>query len=219
MKDRAVDITHSDSLELIAKAFGYDNWNVLSAKIAAAQAHAADARALLRAGEPASAPQDTLYCSFCGKSQHDVVKLIAGPSVYICDECAELCMDIVRDEESFWKVLELLTAGGKDGSDADRAAFEHVRGRSTEDVAKYVERSKGAAEHYRVILHRIRRKLATGADETAAEDDALVSRRLDYLNNKSKEELLALQRQMQATLKRCEDAQRIGTTVLSERGE
>jgi ATP-dependent Clp protease ATP-binding subunit ClpX len=39
-----------------------------------------------------------LYCSFCGKSQHEVKKLIAGPSVFICDECIELCNDIVRDE-------------------------------------------------------------------------------------------------------------------------
>ena len=41
-----------------------------------------------------------LYCSFCGKSQHDVRKLIAGPTVYICDECVELCMDIVSDDGS-----------------------------------------------------------------------------------------------------------------------
>jgi len=40
----------------------------------------------------------TLYCSFCGKSQHEVRKLIAGPTVYICDECVELCMDIIREE-------------------------------------------------------------------------------------------------------------------------
>ncbi len=39
-----------------------------------------------------------LYCSFCGKSQHEVKKLIAGPSVYVCDECVELCNDIIRDE-------------------------------------------------------------------------------------------------------------------------
>ena len=39
-----------------------------------------------------------LYCSFCGKSQHEVRKLIAGPSVFICDECVELCMDIIREE-------------------------------------------------------------------------------------------------------------------------
>jgi ATP-dependent Clp protease ATP-binding subunit ClpX len=40
----------------------------------------------------------TLYCSFCGKSQHEVKKLIAGPSVYVCDECVELCNDIIREE-------------------------------------------------------------------------------------------------------------------------
>src|SRR5690242_20874538 len=39
-----------------------------------------------------------LYCSFCGKSQHEVRKLIAGPSVFICDECVELCNDIIREE-------------------------------------------------------------------------------------------------------------------------
>ena len=39
-----------------------------------------------------------LYCSFCGKSQHEVRKLIAGPSVFICDECVDLCNDIIREE-------------------------------------------------------------------------------------------------------------------------
>ena len=39
-----------------------------------------------------------LYCSFCGKSQHEVRKLIAGPSVFICDECIDLCNDIIREE-------------------------------------------------------------------------------------------------------------------------
>ncbi len=47
-----------------------------------------------------------LYCSFCGKSQHEVRKLIAGPSVYICDECVELCNDIIREELEESKVAE-----------------------------------------------------------------------------------------------------------------
>ena len=42
--------------------------------------------------------KSTLFCSFCGKSQHEVRKLIAGPTVFICDECVELCMDIIREE-------------------------------------------------------------------------------------------------------------------------
>ena len=42
--------------------------------------------------------KSTLYCSFCGKSQHEVRKLIAGPSVFVCDECVDLCNDIIREE-------------------------------------------------------------------------------------------------------------------------
>ena len=48
--------------------------------------------------EKKSGSEKMLYCSFCGKSQHEVKKLIAGPSVFICDECIDLCNDIVRDE-------------------------------------------------------------------------------------------------------------------------
>ena len=45
-----------------------------------------------------SSSEKTLYCSFCGKSQHEVKKLIAGPSVFICEECIDLCNEIIRDE-------------------------------------------------------------------------------------------------------------------------
>ena len=44
--------------------------------------------------------KNILYCSFCGKSQHEVRKLIAGPTVFICDECVELCMDIIKEESN-----------------------------------------------------------------------------------------------------------------------
>ena len=44
--------------------------------------------------------KNTLYCSFCGKSQREVRKLIAGPTVFICDECIELCMEIIREEKT-----------------------------------------------------------------------------------------------------------------------
>ena len=52
--------------------------------------------------------KNILYCSFCGKSQHEVRKLIAGPTVFICDECVELCMDIIKEEnkDSFVKDKE-----------------------------------------------------------------------------------------------------------------
>ena len=50
------------------------------------------------ADKKGSSTEKNLFCSFCGKSQHEVKKLIAGPSVFICDECIDLCNDIVRDE-------------------------------------------------------------------------------------------------------------------------
>lgn len=53
-----------------------------------------------------------LYCSFCGKSQHEVKKLIAGPSVYICDECVDLCNDIIREE-----IKDLISARGSERSE------------------------------------------------------------------------------------------------------
>ncbi len=55
--------------------------------------------------------KSTLYCSFCGKSQHEVRKLIAGPTVFICDECVELCNDIIREETKAGGI-----SGKKDGS-------------------------------------------------------------------------------------------------------
>ena len=55
---------------------------------------------------------NSLYCSFCGKSQHEVRKLIAGPTVFICDECVELCMDIIKEEskDTFVKHQDVLTS-------------------------------------------------------------------------------------------------------------
>ena len=95
-------VTHSQSLELTAKAFGFDNWNILAAKIEAAMPAAA---------EPAAKGGKTLFCSFCGKSQHDVKTLIAGPGTMICDECVGLCSDIVEHNA----VVELLVADERDG--------------------------------------------------------------------------------------------------------
>ena len=48
----------------------------------------------------ASDSKNTLYCSFCGKSQYEVRKLIAGPTVFVCNECVELCMDIISEENT-----------------------------------------------------------------------------------------------------------------------
>ena len=100
LKAKAIQTTHSESLELIAKAFGYDNWNILSAKIEAAKPSPVAAGAISSAGTADLGSPKTLYCSFCGKSQHDVRKLIAGPLVYICDECVQRCTNVVKDEDT-----------------------------------------------------------------------------------------------------------------------
>jgi hypothetical protein len=102
LKAKAIETTHTEALELIARAFGYDNWNILSAKIEAAEPSASvkplarDERSPSIAARNEPAPPKTLYCSFCGKSQHEVRKLIAGPTVFICDECVALCTDVVE---------------------------------------------------------------------------------------------------------------------------
>ena len=78
LEAKAVETTHAEALELIAKAFGYDNWNILSAKIDAAEPPASDERSLSVASRNEPAPPKTLYCSFCGKSQHEVRKPLLG---------------------------------------------------------------------------------------------------------------------------------------------
>src|SRR5262249_28598792 len=127
LKAKSVETTHSESLELIAKAFGFDNWNILSARIEAAQPRAPDGTA-----EPN--PQATLHCTFCGKSQHDVRTLIAGPaSTYICDECVTVCNDVIdgQDDRAF---LGLLEADEEAGDQAYPTAVAHLRDQSNEDL-------------------------------------------------------------------------------------
>jgi hypothetical protein len=105
LKTRSINITHSTALELTAKALGFKDWQVLAAKIEAD-------RPATQKTDPqrAAASPSTLYCSFCGKSQHEVSKLIAGPNVFICDECVELCDDIVtgRDPVNYADTPEVL---------------------------------------------------------------------------------------------------------------
>src|SRR6056297_4094464 len=88
-----------------------------------------------------------LYCSFCGKSQHEVRKLIAGPSVFICDECVDLCTDIIR-EESKGPLMQ-----SKDGVPAPKEIFnvlnEYVIG---QEAAKRVL-SVAVHNHYKRLEH------------------------------------------------------------------
>lgn len=93
-----------------------------------------------------------LYCSFCGKSQHEVRKLIAGPSVFVCDECVELCNDIIREE------MQEKTVGGKGNKlptprEINAILDEYVVGQSR---AKRIL-SVAVYNHYKRLEHGIKK--------------------------------------------------------------
>ncbi|MGD8957165.1 MAG: ClpX C4-type zinc finger protein, partial [Chromatiaceae bacterium] len=80
-----------------------------------------------------------LYCSFCGKSQHEVRKLIAGPSVFICDECVELCNDIIREEmqENVGQPADKLPIPQEINSTLDQYVIGQARAKKVLSVAVY----------------------------------------------------------------------------------
>ena len=91
--------------------------------------------------------KNTLYCSFCGKSQHEVRKLIAGPTVFICDECVELCMDIIREETKSSGLKT--TEGVPTPRDICKVLDDYVIG---QEHAKRVL-SVAVHNHYKLLLH------------------------------------------------------------------
>src|SRR3978361_105741 len=91
--------------------------------------------------------KNTLYCSFCGKSQHEVRKLIAGPTVFICDECVELCMDIIREENK--SAVAKSRAGVPTPSEIKLVLDDYVIG---QEHAKRVL-SVAVHNHYKRLAH------------------------------------------------------------------
>ena len=191
-----MEITHSESLELIAKTFGYENWNILSAKIDTAQP-----RSGATAGQQGPTPQAVLYCSFCGKTQHEVNKLVAGPAVFICDECIDLCSDII--DEQLLRLIE--------GDE------ESARAMTTERLSHYVEHARSGEQRNRLVSQRIERMLALRHNAAPADDDVLTSSGIIHLKNKTTDELLVMQKYSQDQLKRYEQAVRTAAPVLNER--
>jgi hypothetical protein len=190
---KALPITYSESLELIAKAFGYDNWNILAAKIDAAQPRP-DVQKSAEHG-------NLLYCSFCGKNQHEVRKLVAGPAVYICDECVDLCTDIVDEQ------LLRLVEGDE----------ESARVLSTDRLLHYAEHAGRGAQRNRLALQRIDRMLALRDNSSAVDDGIFLSPSFAQLKNKTSEELRAMQKFSQGQLKRYEQALRTATAIVDKR--
>ncbi|MBV7259179.1 ATP-dependent Clp protease ATP-binding subunit ClpX [Erythrobacter crassostreae] len=109
--------------------------------------------------------KSTLYCSFCGKSQHEVRKLIAGPTVFICDECVELCNDIIREE------TKAGIAGKKEGEvPSPREIFETLN--------DYVIGQNSAKRNLAVAVHnhykRLKHSGKSGGDVELAKSNILL---------------------------------------------
>lgn len=108
--------------------------------------------------------KNTLYCSFCGKSQHEVRKLIAGPNVFVCNECVELCMDIIREEDK-----SQLVRGDEEGVPApsEIKAFldDYVIGQ--EDAKRVL--SVAVHNHYKRLEHG-----QSGGDVEIAKSNILI---------------------------------------------
>jgi hypothetical protein len=196
LKAKAIEISHSESLELTAKTFGYENWNILSARIDAAQPQSGAPTA-----HPDPTPQAVLYCSFCGKSQHEVNKLVAGPHVFICDECIDVCSDII--DEQLLRLIE--------GDEASARAM------STERLSHYVEHARKGEQRHRLALQGIERMLALRRNGQPVDHDVMTSSGMTYLKNKTTDELLTMQKYPQDQLKRYEQALRTAMPVLNER--
>ncbi len=95
--------------------------------------------------------EKTLYCSFCGKSQHEVKKLIAGPSVFICDECIDLCNDIIRDE-----LPQNILAASEDGKrlPTPQEIKQHLDGYVIGQELAKKSLSVAVYNHYKRLRHK-----------------------------------------------------------------
>ena len=107
---KGCQLKHSESLEIISRIDGYRDWNTYSADIAkmhlsrdmniSHEGDSSEGNPLKTESQEDKKEEKLLYCNFCGRSQHDVLKLIAGPEVCICDECADRCVGIIDADET-----------------------------------------------------------------------------------------------------------------------
>jgi len=195
-------ITHSRSLELVAQAFGFDNWNILAARIEA------DRPAAAEAGPKA------LHCSFCGKSQHDVKKLVAGPDVTICDACVALCNDVIEHTD----VLALLAADeasqGEGGAYPGLSAY--LSGRSSEQLRAYLAKAEQAVDRARESVRAASEVIEHRADRKSL-GDPVARPWIKFLTDKTDAELDAHMATLERNLAQSERIRPIVAQVLEAR--
>jgi hypothetical protein len=143
--------------------------------------------------------------------------LIAGPTVIICDECVELYVNFITEESAIDKIVSPLWPEQIGDRLISRTVL--VRDLSSEELTEALERGKKGVERNRRALQAIGRRLAMRESEDLHGDDLLALPELAYLRNKSRDELVALQRTAQVQLNRYEEGVRIASTVLAERGQ
>jgi hypothetical protein len=187
LSDQSVTISHSESLELIAKAFGLDNWNILAAKIEAERPEVTRPEPAVATGGKVG----VLYCSFCGKSQHEVKKLIAGPSVFICNECIGLCDGIMLEGDIQDRLRDaLLKAPDANPLDAARAAFSSYSDEQLKLCAKsYADNLEHLDWSIRLTAEALAREPMQWIPDDLAKKRGWTS---DPLSGKSREEIVPM---------------------------
>ncbi|MFI4936147.1 MAG: ClpX C4-type zinc finger protein [Caulobacterales bacterium] len=201
-------VTHSESLELVAKAFGLADWNVLAAKIEAATAPALSA---------AEAGPKALHCSFCDKSQYVVAQLIAGPNVFICSECVGLCDSIVTDTEVA-KLIEQYRTHRAEGDPVD-AASEYLRGYAENQLTAYQASNRQWLANLEESIEKTEaamERLGT-SPESRLEPAAPGGRKPDPLAGKTRDELIAHRAYVVRQRDQVRERLRVTEQVLGER--
>jgi hypothetical protein len=209
LSEKSVTVGHSESLELMSRAFGLDNWNVLAARI---EADKPPAPAL----ETAPA-KPTLYCSFCGKSQHQVETLIAGPNTFICDACVGLCDGILLDKTLDRRIAAIRAA--RPDADAAAIAAEALAELSDAQILESHTKAPPALEHIEWSLAQVSAALA-GEATTPWRADETAERRgwRDPIAGKPRDQILVQKATLEAQAVKLRDRIALVAQAMTDRG-
>ncbi|HEY4042265.1 MAG TPA: ClpX C4-type zinc finger protein [Rhodopila sp.] len=196
LKAKAISVTHGESLELIAKILGVDNWNILAAEISAAD----------------RGRSETLQCSFCNKPPSEIEALIAGPGVFICNECIALCTNAL-DERDLSKLMDTTRAQPPETPPAS-ALQDHLRGRSTGQLLAYQRDAQRRLQHTRAAIRTVGTLLGAASSEPL-----MPGPMQGFLRAKPRKELAAMKKQMEENLTASTSTLQMVTNILHERGQ